>query len=299
MSGAASSGVGLLMAGLLQGWREPASSVERRFTVGSHGGGLVGAGSVRSREPTRNARWRFIPTTRADGLIQSRSENGRQRGFTLIEVLLATVLLATGLALAFATLRASTATVERGEAIAQRSERMRAVEGFLRRRLASAQPIGFAVDPATGTVFRFVGEPDRMRFVADLPNYLGRGGPHLHDIAVQEDRDGRRLTAAFAMVLAGETVVEGDPRPPEPLVPDLREARFRYRGLDATNQLAEWRDRWDAVDQLPLQVSIELTSDGGGAWPPMVVALPRSSGGAASTARQLPGGVPRLPGQAP
>ena len=37
------------------------------------------------------------------------------RGFTLIEVLLATVLLAAGLALAFATLRASTATAQRGE----------------------------------------------------------------------------------------------------------------------------------------------------------------------------------------
>ena len=44
------------------------------------------------------------------------------RGFTLIEVLLATMLLATGLALAFATLRAATATAQRGEAIAERSE---------------------------------------------------------------------------------------------------------------------------------------------------------------------------------
>ena len=43
----------------------------------------------------------------------------RQRGFTLIEILLATALLAAGLALAFATLRAAGATAERGEALAQ------------------------------------------------------------------------------------------------------------------------------------------------------------------------------------
>jgi general secretion pathway protein J len=207
---------------------------------------------------------------------------GLQSGFTLIEVLLATVLLAAGLALAFATLRASTATVERGEALAARSERMRAVEGFLRRRLASAQPIGFATDTSTGNVFRFVGEPERMRFVADLPDYLGRGGPHLHDVAVYDDRGGARLAVSFAMVLAGESVEEENPRPPEPLVPDLSEVRFRYRGLDAENRLTEWMDTWEAVDQLPLQVSIEIASADGGVWPPLVVALPQSTGGAGS-----------------
>ena len=40
----------------------------------------------------------------------------RQRGFTLLEVLLATTLLAAGLALAFATLRTAAATTERGSA---------------------------------------------------------------------------------------------------------------------------------------------------------------------------------------
>ncbi|HET6435490.1 MAG TPA: prepilin-type N-terminal cleavage/methylation domain-containing protein, partial [Xanthomonadaceae bacterium] len=42
-------------------------------------------------------------------------------GFTLIEVLLATVLLASGLAIAFATLRAATDTATRGETLAARS----------------------------------------------------------------------------------------------------------------------------------------------------------------------------------
>jgi len=200
-------------------------------------------------------------------------------GFTLIEVLLATVLLAAGLGLAFATLRASTATVERGETMAARSDRMRAVEGFLRRRLASAVSMGFATDEETGDVLRFVGEPDRMRFVADLPNYLGRGGPYLHDISVLDAGGQPSLAVAFSMVVAGETVQEARSRAPEPLVPDLTAARFRYRGVDPENGLGDWLDTWEAVDSLPLQVSIELASAGGGAWPPLVVALPQSTGG--------------------
>ena len=68
------------------------------------------------------------------------------RGFTLIEVLLATVLLVAGLALAFSTLGAATRTATRGEAMAERSERMRTIENFLRTRLTAMRPVGFAFD---------------------------------------------------------------------------------------------------------------------------------------------------------
>jgi general secretion pathway protein J len=238
--------------------------------------------------------WRLAGASHGDGLLAGGAASSAQRGFTLIEVLLATALLALGLMLAFATLRAATATVERGELLAERSDRMRAVESFLRRRLASAQPIGFATDPGTGTALHFVGEPDRMRFVADLPDYLGRGGPHLHDIAILDAAGGPRLAVSFAMVLAGETVAEAAPRPPETLVPDLRAARFRYRGLDGENRLGQWTERWHATDVLPLQVSIEIETERAGSWPPMVVALPRSTGGSGSDASLSvrPGGAP-------
>jgi len=190
-------------------------------------------------------------------------------GFTLLEVLLATVLLAAGLAVAFATLRAATATAHRGEVLAQRSERMRAVELFLRRRIAATRPVSFGMDEQTGTLRRFEGAPDRMRFVADLPDYLGRGGPYLHDIAIADGR----LEVGFTMVLGGELVEEAQPRAPEPLV-DVAEARFRYRGLNAENRLGEWVERWETPDRLPLQVEIVLRDAEGRAWPPMVIALP-------------------------
>ncbi|MGV8932017.1 MAG: prepilin-type N-terminal cleavage/methylation domain-containing protein [Luteimonas sp.] len=216
---------------------------------------------------------------------RSNSRRSRQRGFTLIEVLLATALLAAGLALAFATLRAATATTQRGEVISQQSERMRAVEGFLRRRITSALPIGFATTPDTGEQIRFVGEPQRMRFVADLPDYLGRGGPHLHDVQVLDDRDGNRLAVSFAVVAGAEVFAERPPRPPETLVPDVREVRFRYRGLNADNRLGEWQDQWDAPGQLPLQVSIDIESVDGGRWPTLVVALPQAGAGSAGLFR--------------
>jgi general secretion pathway protein J len=196
------------------------------------------------------------------------------RGFTLIEVLLATALLAAGLALAFATLRAATATASRGEAIAARSERMRAVEGFLRARLAATRPVAFALDADSGWAQRFAGEADRMRFVADLPDYLGRGGPYLHEFALERDGDALRLTVALSVVQGGAVVEDADPRPPELLAEGLRSVRFRYRGMGADNRPGQWQEQWRTPEALPLQVEVTLQDIDGRDWPPLVVALP-------------------------
>jgi general secretion pathway protein J len=198
----------------------------------------------------------------------------RARGFTLIEVLIAMVLLVAGLSLAFATLGAATRTTTRGEAMAGRSERMRAVEGFLRARLTGTRPIPFDIDQSRAIAIRFIGERERMRFVADIPDYLGRGGPYLHDFRIEDAGEGVRMTLALSMVQAGKTVEERDPRPPEQLVGNLREARFRYRALDQEGRLGEWLDTWEATEQLPLLVEVTMVDRDGVPWPPLMVSLP-------------------------
>ncbi len=198
------------------------------------------------------------------------------RGFTLIEVLLATVLLAAGLALAFATLRSSTTLVQRGEAKAMDNERMRAVQGFLRQHLGNALPIVFATDPVTYQQSRFIGEPTRMRFVADLPAYLGRGGPYLYDLRVD---DAGVLSVGFAMVQAGQRVEDPAMPAAEPLARGLGEVHFRYRGLDEDNQLGDWQDEWTKIDVLPLQVAIRIEEPANRPWPELIVTLRQSEGG--------------------
>lgn len=203
------------------------------------------------------------------------------RGFTLVEVLLATVLLAAGLTLAFATLGGATTTTRRGEAIAQANEHVRAVEGFLRRRLASARAVPFATDEASALPMRFAGDARRMRFVSDLPAYIGYGGPHLHDLHIEPDPDGKglRLVLGLSVVqpLDGDAVAPAD-GDVEVLAEGLREGAFRYRGPGMDRGLGDWRDDWTAVEQLPLLVEIRLVGADGRAWPPLVVA-PRLAGG--------------------
>ena len=200
------------------------------------------------------------------------------RGFTLIEVLMATALLAAGLALAFATLRAATATVDRGETMVANSERIRAVQGFLRARLASAHALSFEYEGAGTDPVHFIGERERMAFVSDVPVYLGHGGPALHEVVAVRDRDGLRLEVSFATVLAGQVFRDTPPRAPEPLAGELVEVRFSYRGPDAQGGMTDWLDEWTEPQRLPLLVRVEVDGEREGAWPTLVVALFQAQG---------------------
>ena len=71
----------------------------------------------------------------------------------------------------------------------------------------------------------------------------------------------------------------GMPAPQPALAEDLREVRFRYRGIDPERgTIGSWQERWTRTDTLPLLVSIELRGGDGAVWPPLVVAL-RQTGG--------------------
>ena len=113
-----------------------------------------------------------------------------------------------------------------------------------------------------------------MRFVADLPDYLGRGGPYLHDFVIEGDGERGRITLALGMVVSGQVIEEDAERPPEVLVEGLESARFRYRSYAPDGTLGDWQDQWENAEQLPLMVEVTLTDANGDAWPPVVVSLP-------------------------
>ncbi|AXK70934.1 prepilin-type N-terminal cleavage/methylation domain-containing protein [Lysobacter sp. TY2-98] len=197
----------------------------------------------------------------------------RARGFTLIEVLIATVLLAAGLTLAFATITGATGATRHGEATAASNEHIRAVEGFLRRRLAGARAVSFQIDPSTGQAMRFAGDAERMRFVSDLPDYIGRGGPSVHDLRIQRmaSGDGVRLTLGLVAAQPGDATAAVD-REPEVLAENLRSVEFHYRGVGEDGKPAEWQDDWTTTEQLPLLVEIRITGEDGKPWPVLDVA---------------------------
>lgn len=204
------------------------------------------------------------------------------RGFTLIEVVVATSLLAMGLALAFGILRSSSRATARAELLAQREERLRAVQGFLRTQVNAALPIGYEFDAETGEASFFRVQPQRLELVASMPGYLSRGGPYLQTFELVSGPGGRELRFQHQLLTPdGPLPAE---REPLVLMDGIAEGSFAaYAPGDAA--AGGWGE-WQASAQLPPLVRLQLRFVDGRRWPDFIAA-PRL--GVPGVAGALPG----------
>lgn len=199
----------------------------------------------------------------------------RQGGFTLIEVIIATTLLALGLALAFASLRGAGRATARAEQSAQREERLRAVQGLLRRQISTAMPVAFEFNAETGEATFLRLERNKLEFVSTLPGYLSRGGPYLQTLELQPGERGLRLVYQHQL-LSTEGPLKPE-REPVVLLEDIADARFEVRGVDQDSRLTPWTSQWNASAGLPPLLRLRLVfRDKQQTWPDLVVS-PRLS----------------------
>lgn len=214
----------------------------------------------------------------------------RARGFSLIEVMLATALLAAGMALAFAALNNTTRATSAAENEAQRSERLRAVQGFLRRQLEGALLLPMQVPDAGDELQVFEASADQLRFVAPMPGYLSRGGPYVQTFRLERGAGGLRLVFEHQL-LTPEGPLDSE-REPELLLEGIAEARFEVRGLDDKGEPDDWHSDWDTPGQVPRLVRLRLRFvEPRAQWPDLVVA-PRLG---QSLPPALPGGLVPAP----
>jgi general secretion pathway protein J len=193
------------------------------------------------------------------------------RGFSLIEVMMATALLAAGMALAFAALSNATHATTAAEEESRRAERLRAVQGLLRRQLEGALLLPMQVPRAGEEAPVFEASADHLRLVASMPGYLSRGGPHVQEFRLVRGPRGLRLEFQHHQ-LTPEGPLEHE-RPPEVLLDGIRDARFAVRTLEPDGDAGDWLSEWDTVEQLPRLVRLELEfAEPRARWPDFVAA---------------------------
>lgn len=195
----------------------------------------------------------------------------RTTGFSLVEVMLATALLAAGLALAFTALRNATqATTAAGEG-ARRAERLRAVQAFMRRQLEGAMALPVEAPAPGQDLVVFEASDERLRFVAPMPGYLSQGGPHVNTFELVRGAGGLRLEFRHEL-LAPEGPVESD-RPPEVLLEGLAEAAFDVRALGPDGLPQPWQSDWENTAEVPRLVRLRARfAEPRARWPDLVVA---------------------------
>ena len=179
-------------------------------------------------------------------------------GFTLLETLMAIVLLALLLAGAYSGIQTSVRAMHAGERLIERIDRVRTVQEFLRHQLTRILPLSYAQTDAK--VYVFEGEHDFMRFVAPMPGYLSHGGPYVQTLALVHGSDGLSLVFSGTMLNGFDWQEDKkSERQPVVLIDHIRDGGFSYRALDDQGQLAPWSPSWDDPNLTPLLVRIELT----------------------------------------
>ena len=197
----------------------------------------------------------------------------RANGFSLVEVMMATALLAVGIGLAFAALGNATRATERAEAVAQRQERLRAAQGFLRRQVQGALAIPFEYHDGTGETTVFESDERLLRFVAPMPGYLSRGGPYLQTFRLVPGEGGLRLEFEHQL-LTPDGPIEAE-REPEVLLDGIQRGAFAVQTLAGQGELGGWQSRWDRPGEIPRLVRLQLELKEPGATWPSLVAAPR------------------------
>ena len=190
-------------------------------------------------------------------MIRRLGQAGRAAGFTLVELLLALTLMSMLLALAYGGLRAATRATDRGQTVLEDGSRIRMAHQFVHRQLNQLLPLAFAGsrDGSERTVF--VGEAQRIRYVAPMPGYLGFGGPQVQELSIVPGENGLELVLSHALLQDFEEERLND-RLPIPLLGDIESAGFSFLGEDENGELTGWLPAWEDGTILPNSIALDV-----------------------------------------
>lgn len=197
----------------------------------------------------------------------------RHRGFTLIEVVLAMILVALIMGIAIGSIRMSRKAAENGERRIESVNAMRVTQEFLRKQLSRTLPLAFAMDRTEGKNYVFEGTEDEITFVAPMPGYLSSGGPYIQRLEIERGE----LRFYHRMLLSEED----DEDEPVVLLDRIRRAEFEFRGIDDEGKLGDWEPEWEDPSRTPMMVrlTMEFTRESGMQWPVLEVPLLIDVGG--------------------
>lgn len=204
----------------------------------------------------------------------------RQRGFTLLELLIAMTLLGLILVLLFGGLRLGVRSWDGAQQQVDNMNSVRSLENFLRREMSQANP--YRWNSGTGQRLAFVGERNRLSFVAPMPSRVGGGG--LYAVSVEFDQTGkaRRMVWKNLPVSTQMQDFSALAQAPEMVLAaaelgNVEDIWLSYYGSESDSAEPRWFERWDNSSRLPLLIRVQVRLAKGGYWPDFVVAPMLSS----------------------
>lgn len=194
-----------------------------------------------------------------------------ERGFTLLEILVAVTLLGLLMAALLGGVRLGVRAWEASGTRLDDDARLSAVQDFLRERLTQthrfeASAVGLETGPAFG------GEPDRLSFVTLMPDHLGAGFERMTFALTPADASADLSVEWWPADLGDDPAAAADAVRSRVLLADVAELRLAYFGQVDAKQPPIWSEVWNQPF-LPLLVRVRLRfpdQDARG-WPDLIV----------------------------
>lgn len=195
----------------------------------------------------------------------------RERGFTLLELLIALSIVAALLAILLGGLRVGLAAWRQGEDRAEAHQHIRSLAHLLSRSVAGTFPYRMAPQPGGSPVIQFRGEERRLAFVTLSPPFPLAAPIAFTAVTLTHESEERVGLTVREKALPNrepfEVVV------PVFLDPAVTEVTFRY-----LRPGGGWEERWDGAAEggLPQAVEVRLVTQLNGRvepFPPLTVTL--------------------------
>jgi len=180
------------------------------------------------------------------------------RGFTLIEIMIALVLLSMTLLLLFSSLHTANKYWQMGEKTIERNEETRLLSRFIRKRITQAVPMLWIEKGEKRLLFQ--GRQNELRFVSTLPAHRGGGGLHILTLKVVVTDSTKQLGLNHRL-LDPDAAPFSDPVNVKEfivIVDDIDTISLSYFGKTKNDDEARWFDEWESEAYMPQLVRLQV-----------------------------------------
>lgn len=196
-------------------------------------------------------------------------------GFTLLELLVAMVIMAMIMTTAIGSIRAGNRSWQAGLDRADDVEEVRAVAEFLRRQLGQTVPLTWE-DDTHKIRLAFAGDNQRLQFIAPAPQSLGGAGLLVYTLLIENRLDRSKLRLSFRLYDPSSNEFTYSPADPHTtLVTNAGPATFEYFGAPAVDRTRDWQPEWPAdAEYYPQLVRFRAEAvEGSTGWPVLVLPI--------------------------
>jgi general secretion pathway protein J len=186
-----------------------------------------------------------------------------QQGFTLLEIMVAMVVLTLIMTASFGALRLGERSWETGLERSGKTETLRTVSGVLERLVSQILPMQWQQN--NDKFLAFEGDSHQLRFIGPAPSHNGSTGLFEYTLALIPDATNAQLMLYYRLhdPDRSDFAEQGSDRQQVKLVDELRSVLISYYGApqDKPNVREGWHERWSKeAENYPRLIRIQLAA---------------------------------------